>query len=43
MKMYNNKKELEKNIFSIVIEEHLEELKEMEMENLDLENFKFGE
>jgi len=47
MKEYNNKKELEENIFSIAIEEHLEELKEMEMEmgkdsmNLDLENFQF--
>ena len=30
MKVYNNKKELEKNLFSIVIEE---ELKEMDMEN----------
>ena len=45
MKEYTNKKELEENIFSIAIEEHLEELKEMEMEedfmNLDLENFQF--
>jgi len=30
MKEYNNKEELEENIFSIVGEEHLEELKEME-------------
>jgi hypothetical protein len=45
MKKYNNKKELEENIFSIAIEEHLEELKEMEMEenfiNSDGELFKF--
>jgi hypothetical protein len=47
MKEFNDKQELEENIFSIAIEEHLEELKEMEMEgdfmNLDLENFEFGE
>ena len=45
MKEYTNKKELEENIFSIAIEEHLEELKEMEMEEdfMNLENFKLGE
>lgn len=46
MKKYNNKKELEENLFSIVIEEHMEELKEMEMEdgieNPDIESFKQG-
>jgi len=46
MKEYNNKKELEENLFSIVVEEHLEELKEMEMEddigNPDIESFKQG-
>ena len=45
MKEYTNKKELEGNIFSIATEEHLEELKEMEMEEdfMNLENFKLGE
>ena len=46
MKEYNNKKELEENLFSIVIEEHLEELKQMEMEddieNPDIKSFKQG-
>jgi len=46
MKVYKNKKELKKNLFSIVIEENLEELKEMEMEddtgNPDIESFKQG-
>lgn len=32
IKEYKNKKELKKNLFSIVTEEHLEELKEMESE-----------
>jgi hypothetical protein len=43
MKEYNNMKELEENIFSIAIEEHLEELKEIEMEEdfMNLENFQF--
>jgi hypothetical protein len=45
MKVYNNKQELEENIFSLAIEEHFGELKETEMDfmNLDLENFEFGE
>ena len=46
MKEYNNKKELKKNLYSIVIEEHLEELKEMNKEedfkNPDIESFKQG-
>ena len=43
MKVYNNKKELEKNIFSIVIEEHLEELEmEDDIENPDIRSFKQG-
>lgn len=45
MKEYPNKKDLEENIFTIAIEEHLEELKEMKMEEdfMNLENFKLGE
>ena len=46
MKAYNNKKDLENNLLSIVIEEELEELKKMEMEdnieNIDIESFKNG-
>jgi len=46
LKEYNNKKELKKNLYSIVIEEHFEELKKMEMEddtgNPDIESFKQG-
>jgi hypothetical protein len=42
MKEYPNKKELEENIFSIAIEEHLEEM-EKEEDFMNLENFKLGE
>ena len=46
MKVYNNKKDLENNLLSIVIEEELEELKKMEMEdnieNPDIESFRQG-
>ena len=44
MKEYSNKKELKKNIFSIAIEEHLEELKEMEKEDgfMNIKDFKIG-
>ncbi len=35
MKVYNNKKELEENLFSIAAEEHLEELKEMEEDSIN--------
>ena len=44
MREYNNKRELKENLFSIVTEEELEDLKEMEddIENPDIESFKQG-
>lgn len=45
MKKFNNKKELKKNIFSIVMEERMEELKEIKENfkdlDMDIESFKF--
>lgn len=40
MKVYSSKKELKENIFSIIIEANMDELKEIEDENLDI-YFKF--